>query len=363
MKNIEEEKIYYNSLNIASNTNLQLLSFLKKRFQTWKQAWLSNDYSEIEKTNRFQSKTIENLLKRKKEIDPEKEWQKMVNKRVKLILFEEKEYPILLKEIPDSPLGIYQKGNQLEERPKIAVVGTRKYSNYGKAVANKIVKELVNSNIEIVSGLAFGIDTISHKTAIENKGKTIAVLGSGFNHIFPAINQNLSEEISEKGTLISEYPIDTPPLKHQFPARNRIVSGLSLSVLVIEAPLKSGSLITARIALDQNRDVFAIPNQIFSINSEGTNELIKQGAKLVSNIEDILEELNLPIIKENKEKENLTKEEEIIFKIIKESEEPISVDDIILKSELDISLVNQIITFLELKNLISFNNSGYWGRG
>ncbi len=363
MKNIEEEKIYYNSLNIATNTNQHFLSCLKKYFKSWKESWINNDYSEIEKTNKFQVKTINNLLEKKKEIDPEKEWQKIKNKKVNLILFEEKEYPILLKEIPDSPLGIYQKGNKFEDIPKISVVGTRKYSDYGKAVANKIVKELVDSNIEIVSGLAFGIDTISHKTALENKGKTIAVLGSGFNHIFPAVNQNLSEEISEKGILISEYPIDTPPLKHQFPERNRIVSGLSLAVLVIEAPLKSGSLITARIALDQNRDVFAIPNQIFSKNSQGTNELIKQGAKLVSNIEDILEELNLPInIKENREKENLTKEEEIIFKIIEESGEPISIDDIILKSELDISVVNQILTFLELKNLISFNNSEYWIR-
>ena len=168
-------------------------------------------------------------------------------------------------------------------------------SAYGKLVTKKLVKELVDYNFVIVSGLAEGVDTIAHKTALKNKGKTIAVLGSGLNKIFPYNNRKLAQEITKHGALITEYPLESPPLKHYFPWRNRIISGLCSAIIVIEAPERSGALITARFALEQNREVFAIPGSIFNKNSIGTNNLIKQGAKLVSKIEDILEELNMQL--------------------------------------------------------------------
>jgi len=273
----QEEKIYLNALNVVfKNEILKLLPILSSS-KSFKIYW--------EKLN----------TKQKKFVNPYNEWQKLQKQKINFILSSENKYPYLLKEIPYPPLSLYIKGKIPEKMPCIAVIGTRKMSAYGKLVTKKLVKELVDYNFVIVSGLAEGVDTIAHKTALKNKGKTIAVLGSGLNKIFPYNNRKLAQEITKHGALITEYPLESPPLKHYFPWRNRIISGLCSAIIVIEAPERSGALITARFALEQNREVFAIPGSIFNKNSIGTNNLIKQGAKLVSKIEDILEELNMQL--------------------------------------------------------------------
>ncbi|HOM33444.1 MAG TPA: DNA-processing protein DprA [Candidatus Paceibacterota bacterium] len=176
----------------------------------------------------------------------------------------------------------------------LAIVGSRCATNYGKLVIDKIIKELAPYNFTIVSGLALGIDTFSHQFAIKYHLKTVAVLGSGLDIIYPASNQNLYKSIIEKGgCIVSEYPLHIKPQEFRFPQRNRIISGLSSGILVVEARDKSGSLITARLGLEQNREIFAIPNSIFAKNSEGANKLIQQGAKLVLKGADILEEFNI----------------------------------------------------------------------
>lgn len=284
------EKIFYHSLNIACQNNFNLLSKLKKHFSSFELAWKSNSYERIEN---FRETTWDSFLKKKKNIDPKKEWQKIEEENIYLILFEEDLYPPLLKEISQSPLGLYLKGKLNPEKPKIAIVGTRHCTSYGQKATQKITSELKYSPLIIVSGLAEGIDTFSHLTALENNQETIAVLGSGFNHIFPKSNIDLAKRISQKGCLISEYHPDTLPAPYQFPARNRIVSGLSLATVVVEAPKRSGALITASMALEENREVMAVPGDIFSSKSEGTNSIIKQGAKAVSSAKDILLELNL----------------------------------------------------------------------
>jgi len=266
-----EEKIYLNALNVAFKNNIFKLSPFLCSSQTFKSIW--------EKLS----------ISQKKNINPYKEWQKIEKQKVDFIIFSENKYPGLLKEISYSPSSFYIKGKIPEEAPCIAVVGTRKVSAYGKLVTEKLVEELVHYNFIIVSGLAYGVDTIAHETALKNQGKTIAVLGSGLNNVYPFSNKRLSQAIAKRGAIISEYPLDAPALRSYFPWRNRIISGLSLATVVIEAPEKSGALITAQFALEQNREVFAVPGSIFNKNSIGTNGLIKQGAKLVCGIEDILE--------------------------------------------------------------------------
>lgn len=217
----------------------------------------------------------------------------MPDLKVKLLKLKDSSYPWLLKQIFDPPKVLYCLGNQdLLTKKLIAVVGSRKMTDYGKWACQKLTSELCEKEFVIVSGLARGIDTSAHRAAINTRGLTIAVLGSGFDHIYPPENKEFAREIVEKGgLLISEYPPDQGVLPANFPKRNRIISGLSLAVVVIEAAIASGSLITARLAAEQGREVFALPGPINSEQSKGTAMLIQNGAKLVVEIEDILEEL------------------------------------------------------------------------
>jgi len=210
-----------------------------------------------------------------------------------LTLFD-KSYPENLKNIYDPPTVLYTKGSfKKEDELSIAIVGSRKCTYYGMNMADKIAEQLAAACVTIVSGLARGIDTSAHKGALKAKGRTIAVLGSGLGNIYPAENKLLAEEIAKNGVLVSEFPMQMPPDKNNFPRRNRLISGLSRAVLVVEAANKSGALITADFALEQGRDVFAVPGTADRLLSMGTNSLIKQGAKLVDSAEDILEELKI----------------------------------------------------------------------
>jgi len=271
------------------------------------------------------------------------------------ITLQDKDYPAILKEIHDPPKELYIKGEIInQDKTAIGVVGTRRYTQYGKEVALDIAGKLAKLGITIVSGLAKGIDTFAHQAALESGGRTIAVLGSGMdkNSFFPRSNYSLSEKISQQGAVISEYPPGTRGTHFTFPQRNRIISGLSLGIIVVEAPEESGALITANLALEQNREVFAIPGSIYEKNSIGTNRLIKLGAKLVIDVEDILEELNLShlLTLEKKKIKPDNKEEEIILSIL--SAQPIHIDEVIKKSGLSAGIVNSTLMILELKKAV-----------
>jgi DNA processing protein len=216
------------------------------------------------------------------------------------------EYPEMLKYIPDPPLVLYVTGN-IPKANAVAIVGSRKASGYGVDTAFKIASELALSDIVIVSGMARGIDTAAHSGALDAGGKTVAVLGCGVDVVYPPENRNLMERILKSGAVISEYPPGIPPSTFNFPARNRIISGMSLGTLVVEAGLKSGSLITANCALEQGRDVFSIPGNITNYNSMGTNRLIKDGAKIVLDSDDILEELSFGTIPFEKKRKGKVK--------------------------------------------------------
>lgn len=272
------------------------------------------------------------------------------------IALQDKEYPAILKEIHDPPKELYINGEiTSQDKVAIAIVGTRKFTQYGKQVTYDISGNLAKLGITIVSGLARGIDAFAHESALESGGRTIAVLGSGLDResFFPSSNWSLSEKIAKQGAVITEYPFGTRGTHFTFPQRNRIVSGLSLGVVVIEAPEESGALITASLALEQNREVFAVPNNIYENNSQGTNKLIKMGAKLVTGIEDILEELNLTHLLSAEKKINYkpeNKEEEIVLSLL--SIKPVHIDEIIKQSEMPVSSVNSTLMILELKKVV-----------
>lgn len=274
---------------------------------------------------------------------------------IKEIKFGEENYPELLKKIKNPPKVLYYKGKIEPKELCFAVVGTRRCSSYGKQAVLEIAGGLADYSFTIVSGLAPGIDTFAHQACVEKKKRTIAVLGTGIDEksIYPKENIPLARKIVELGgLLISEYPPGTKGANFTFPQRNRIISGLSIGILVIEAKMRSGSLITAGNGFSQDRKVFAVPGSIYSLNSKGTNTLIKKGAKLVENAEDILEELNLKnlIIKEKNVIGADNMEEKIILDVLKEG--TLHIDKIIEKAKLDAAKIASTITVLEIKNKI-----------
>jgi DNA processing protein len=223
--------------------------------------------------------------------DAEREVREIAKADCELVVFDDETYPPLLKQIPDAPLLLYVRGDvKVLSQYAVAVVGSRRPSAYGSSVAHRLAHDLAQRQLVVVSGLARGVDSAAHRGALEAKGKTIAVLGSGIDVIYPRENKKLADEIAKSGAVISEFPLGTGPTPENFPIRNRIISGLALGVVVVEAAEYSGSLITARLALEQNREVFAVPGNITSAQSFGPNHLIKQGAKLVDQWMDVIEE-------------------------------------------------------------------------
>jgi len=281
---------------------------------------------------------------------------------MKKITIKDKNYPVRLKKIPDPPKQLYVEGNDnlLVINNPLAVVGTRKISDYGRQMTEYFVKDLVRAGIIIVSGLALGVDGLAHRITLENNGRTIAVLGSGLKHIYPTVHKKLAEKIvASGGALVSEYPPQAPPYQSNFPARNRIISGLGLGVLVIEAPKNSGALITADFALKQKRKVFVVPGRVYDKNSQGANELIKQGGQLVSEPKDILKILNIkPILQKTEITKNLSPEEKIILEIL--TKEPVQIDKIARKTKLPTDKIISILTIMEVNGAIKDLGGGHY---
>jgi DNA processing protein len=292
-------------------------------------------------------------------------WLKKNNSQI--ISLEDAEYPSLLKEIHDPPLVLYVQGNvNVLKAQQIAIVGSRHPTVTGKELAHHFAKEFAARGLVVTSGLALGIDAASHEGVLVVNGKTIAILGTGLKFIYPRANKKLAEEIvKHDGALVSEFPLDTPPKATNFPMRNRIISGLSLGVLVVEAALRSGSLITARTALEQNREVFAIPGSIYNPLARGCHQLIRQGAKLVETFEDILEELNLrtnttevlistPLKQEPVDLD--PRHQRVLAQI---GYEVTALDVIILRSGLTAAEVSSMLLPLELEGYVNVVAGGY----
>ncbi len=328
---------------------------LKKYFPDLKQAFLA-PISELKQAGLEENLAAEFVAARDK-INPDEIMEKLTRENIRVIILTDKNYPRLLQEIYSPPPLLYYRGNlEAKNEFTFAVVGTRKYTAYGRQITENLVADLARHNLTIVSGLALGIDTLAHATAMATGGRTLAVLGSGLDRqsVYPTANRYLLDEIiAGAGAIISEFPPGTPPLKHHFPQRNRIISGLSLGVLVVEAGEKSGALITANHALEQNREVFAVPGNIYSPASFGPNKLIKLGAKPVTAAADIIEALNLAQITayvDNRKIMPETAEEEKIIACL--TREPIHIDELIRQTELDTSLINSTLTIMEMKGMV-----------
>jgi len=278
--------------------------------------------------------------------------KKIKKNGIKVIFYFDDDYPEGLKNISNPPFLIYLKGKNILNGKNIAIVGTRRPTSYGINATRKIVKELLMYDFQIVSGFARGIDTEAHLTAIEEGGKTVAVFGSGIDIIYPPENKKLYEKIiSSGGCVISEFPLSTPPLKSNFPLRNRLISGISFGVVIVEAPKKSGALITADYALNQGREVFAVPGSIFEKKQEGSNRLIQEGAKPVIDASDIISEFGFIEKKEVKEeKRRISKEEQNILSFITTKER--TIEEISFLSGMDISKITEILLNLELKGWV-----------
>jgi DNA processing protein len=327
-------------------------SQLQDYFGAMEYAW-DAPTSELKKAG-LDSRSVSSIVNMRPKISPDDEMHKLDKYGVEAIPCDSPKYPARLKEIQDYPPLIYIRGNLLPTDDfSLAVVGTRRATLYGRQVTEEIVTDLAHNKITIVSGLARGIDSIAHHTALTAGGRTIAIFACGLDIVYPAENAKLARAIIENGSLVSEYPLGTRPRADNFPRRNRILSGMSLGVLVIEAGEKSGALITVEQALMHNREVFAIPGSILSPFSKGTNLLLQQGAKLVRNYMDILEELNLALVAQQLEMKELIitdKTECILIKHL--SAEPHHIDEICRHSGLTAPLVSSTLSIMELKGMV-----------
>ncbi len=266
-------------------------------------------------------------------------------------------YPALLREIYLPPIVLYVRGALTPaDAWAVAIVGTRRASGYGNQVAEHLARGLAQNKVTVISGLARGIDTAAHKAALAaSSGRTIAVLGCGLDMIYPPENAKLAARIIEQGALVSEFPLGTQPEPTNFPIRNRVISGLSLGVIVAEAPQRSGALITARFALEQNRQVFAVPGSIFSKGSEGTNKLIQDGAKLVMGVNDVLEELKLQQVPQQQEMRALLPASDVesaLLALLAAAPEPLHIDELCRASALPTSEVSSALIMMELKGMV-----------
>lgn len=343
---------YLLALNAHERIGGQTLKKVLTEFSNLERLWQK---SPVEIERKLGQKITNLIVGAREKFDPEVELTKLEKYNIGYVILGDKDYPKYLAEIPDAPIVLYIRGNvKAIKEIGIAVVGSRAHTDYGRRIARKLVKDCVGAGLSIISGLALGIDGEAHRVALENNGVTVGVLGCGLDRIYPAAHADLAKRILiQNGAIISEYSPGTPSLKQNFPARNRIIAGLSLGTLVIEAGESSGTLITAECALEYNREVFAVPGPIDSPYSFGTNQLIKKGAKLVQSIDDILEELPVKRKKaENMAREILpeSEEERAIFDILGAGEQ--LVDFIIEKSGLNVIAVNSVLTMMEMKGMI-----------
>jgi len=347
-----EDLKYWLGFSLVRGIGPVRLRALLNHFGDLKMAWEA-EAGELSRAG-LDRRSIENLLATRRRVCLDDEMEKVRRAGIRLITWEDDDYPYNLRHIENPPFLLYVKGElKPQDEWAVAVVGTRRATVYGKEATRFLVSELARSHITIVSGLARGIDAVAHQAALDAGGRTIAVLGSGLDIIYPPEHKKLARAIVKNGALLSEYPLGTKPEGSNFPPRNRIISGLAKGVLVVEAGETSGALITADFAAEQGRDVFAVPGSIFYKSCRGTNKLIQQGAKLVLSAEDILEELNISMVEEREEVKEavpMTETEALLLQHL--STEPVHIDELGRATGLPISIVSSTLALMELKGLV-----------
>lgn len=350
------EALYFHLLNLIPGCGAKTIRAAVAHFGSAEKAWLALESEWHAVEGRFNPSGLDS---KRRSILPTEQEKRLRAAQIDVIPFTDDGFPTLLHEIPNPPALLYVRGTWRDwnTAPCIAVVGSRDYSPYGKQVAEELSRALSQAGVVIVSGLAFGIDSLAHEAALAADMPTVAVLAGGIDDtaIAPQSHLRLAHEVMHQGALLSEYAPGTKPGAGTFPARNRIIAGMTLGTLVIEAKEESGSLITARLALDFNREVFAVPGSIFSPLSFGTNSLLRQGAKLVTGVQDILNELQLEALPSQSEVEapqtiSLSDDEQKILATL--SQEALHIDRVTEISRLETTLVASILTKLEMRGLV-----------
>lgn len=358
----EDTEKYWCAFSRLTKISSSFVNTIYDYFGSIELAWNAQEY-DLWKIDGLLKTSIKNFLDEKKNINPQECLEYIKERGIDFIHPEDERYPYLLRHISNPPIGLFILGNlnlcNLEKT--LAVVGSRRASENARITLKNILSDFQNSDICIVSGLAEGIDTIAHTTAINNNIKTIAVIGGGFDKLYPKSNIQLFNKIvnEEGGAVISEYWMDTDALSWHFPVRNRIVSGLSKGVLVAEAAIKSGAMITANLALEQGRELMCMPGLISNPNTQGIYKLLKTGASMVTTSQDILDAMGWEIRNIDKEKEkkniNYTHEEELVIKCIEI--DALTLDELTIKTKLNINDLMVILTKLELSGIISKTNA------
>ncbi len=343
---------YWVGFSITPGIGRVKFTQLEKYFGNLEDAWKA-DTGELKRAG-LDSNSVNTITSWRPRISLEEEMDKIYRYGIKALKYSDPDYPSRLKEIYDYPPLLYVRGSLLpEDEWCLAVVGTRRATVYGRQVTEEITTDLSQSNITIVSGLARGIDSAAHQSALAAGGRTVAVFACGLDTVYPGEHANLARDIIQQGALVSEYPLGTKPKPENFPRRNRIMSGMSLGVLVIEANESSGAIITAHIALEQNREVFAIPGSILSPPSRGTNRLIQEGAKLVRSYTDILEELNLMKVAHQIEMKEIIPSSDTESQLLKQlTAEPTHIDEVCRSTGLPAATVSSTLAMMELKGMI-----------
>lgn len=349
---LSDSKQYWVGFNLVKGIGPVRFRRLLDHFGDAKMAWFAS-HDDLRNAG-LSSKVLKNLTKVREDVSLEQVWERYRKENIDIITWEDDAYPRRLKEIDNHPPVIYKRGNLLpEDEWAVAIVGTRAFTAYGRQITHQIASELASTGITIVSGLARGVDAAAHKSALDVGGRTIAVLGCGVDRIYPPEHRRLAKDTIEHGALISDYAPGTPPEGINFPPRNRIISGLSLAVVVVEAGKRSGALITASFAADQGRDVFAVPGNINSPKSKGTNQLIQKGAHPLLEARDIFEVLNFAMIGEYRDARTVLPEDETEAKLLKIlSREPLHVDDLCNQVGMPIDEVSATLTLMELKGMV-----------
>jgi DNA processing protein len=348
-----DPKVYWVGFNYVKGIGAVRLQALLDAFQNDLQAaWIAP--SEQLRNAGLSAKIVENVLKIRSEIDLERIWERTIAEGIKVLTWQDEIYPRLLREIYQPPPVLYIRGEFLpEDEIAVAVVGTRRITAYGRQVTEELANSLARHQVTVVSGLARGTDAIAHKAALQAGGRTIAVLGSGVDRIYPPEHRRLAEEISESGAVISDYPPGTPPESANFPPRNRIISGLSLATVVIEAGETSGALITATFAAEQGREVLAVPGLITSPGSKGTNRLIFNGAKPLLSDADVLESINIHQVNTQRIARRLLPADELESRLLEVmGDGSMSVEELSFLAGLPIEKVSATLAMMELKGFI-----------
>ncbi len=344
---------YWIAFNRVSRVGRARMALMQGHFGALAVAWQASA-GQLRQAG-LNAQTARHIAESRKKIDPDAEMERVQRAGVRALTWHDDDYPPRLKEIYDKPPVLYVKGDlQPQDERSVAVVGTRRPTAYGREAARQLTTDLASVGVTIVSGLARGIDGVVHRAALESGARTIAALGSGVDVIYPREHGSLAAQIAQNGAVVSEHPIGARPDAQNFPRRNRIISGMTLGTLVIEAPEGSGALLTARHALEQNREVFAVPGSILSPASRGGNGLIRDsGAKLVAEVGDILEELNLSAVERQIELAAFFPEDEAQAAVLGfVTFDPIHIDEITRNSALAASTVSSALTMMELRGMV-----------